>query len=275
MNPISLILWTIIYRPIFNIIVLLLALFNWNLWLAIIWLTIIIRLALLKFSVETNNLQKDLVDIQPRLKELQEKYKDDPQKLGEEAMKLFKQSGTNPFKWCIMILIQIPIFLGLFYVITSFTTIKTQQLDIAIQNLLQENTYSFLYPLIETLTNWNFVLNHYFLWFDLFEKWWIAWLILAIITWVLMYIQIKLTTLAKPFTPIQNINSIPWVKLPDISKIMGMMNITLIIMMAFFVLVMPRWIWVYIVTTTLFTVLQLAYQYKELIKIKLKTLKIK
>jgi len=52
-----------------------------------------------------------------------------------------------------MVLIQIPVFLGLFYVINSLTTIKTQQLDAAIQNLLQENTYSFLYPLIEKITN--------------------------------------------------------------------------------------------------------------------------
>ena len=220
-------------------------------------------------------MQKDMVDIQPRLKELQEQYKDNPQKLWEETMKLFKQSWSNPLKWCMMVLIQIPVFLGLFYVINSLTTIKTQQLDAAIQNLLQENTYSFLYPLIEKITNWNFELNHYFLWFDLLEKWWTVWFALAIIAWVLMYIQIKLTMLTKPPMPTQNINSIPWVKLPDMSKMMEIMNIFMIIMMMVFVLIMPRWIWIYIITTTLFTVLQFAYQYRELIKIKLKTLKTK
>jgi YidC/Oxa1 family membrane protein insertase len=92
-NPISIILLNLIYKPIFNLIVVLLVLFGGNLGLAIITLTLIIRLLLLKPSLDAMNMQKDMVDVQPKIKELQERYKDDPQKLGEETMKLFQNKS--------------------------------------------------------------------------------------------------------------------------------------------------------------------------------------
>jgi len=256
MNPISLILWNLIYRPIFNLIVILLAIFWGNLWLAIIGLTIIVRLLLLKPSMHANNMQKDMVDIQPRLKELQEQYKDNPQKLWEETMKLFKQNGTNPLKGCMMMLVQIPIFLGLFYVIRDLSLNKR---DIS-------STYSFLYPVFHQAIEH---INHYFLGIDLFSKWGTAWLILAIIAGILMYFQMKLTMITKPSTPsVPQMPGMP--KMPDMTKIMNMMNTFMVVMMMVFVYTMPAGIGLYIVTTTLFTVLQFAYQYRELLKIKWK-----
>ena len=258
MNPISLILWNLVYRPIFNLIVILLAIPWANLWLAIIGLTLIIRLLLFKPSIQANNMQKDMIDIQPRLKELQKQYKDDPQKLGEETMKLFKQNGTNPFKGCIMLLIQIPVFFWLFYVIK----------DLSLNKWNISSMYSFLHPFFYQAVEH---INYYFLSINLLSKWWTAGLILAIIAGILMYFQIKLTTITKPTT--SSIPQIPGTpKIPDITKITNTMNTFMIVMMMVFVYTMPTGIGLYIVTSNLFSVVQLSYQYKELIKIKLKTL---
>jgi len=258
MNPLSLILLIIIYKPIFNMIVILLAFFWWNLWLAIIALTLIIRFLLLKTSLATNNMQKDMVDIQPKLKELQERYKDNPKKLWEETMKLFKTSWNNPFKWCKMVLIQIPIFIWLFYVIRDFSLNKESI----------ENMYSFFWPFINI--NFN-ELNHIFLGIDLLQTNKTAWLILAFIAWILMYIQIKLTMLNKPQNPLWNgMQNIPWMpQMPDMNKMMWYMNIFMIFMMAMFVYTTSAWIWIYIITSTLFSIFQYMIQYKHLIKIKL------
>lgn len=258
MNPISLILFTIIYRPIFNLIVILLAIFWGNLGLSIIWLTLIIRFLLLKPSLAASNMQKWMVDMQPRLKEIQEKYKDNPQKLWEETMKLFKTSWNNPLKWCKMLLIQTPVFIWLFYVIKAFAENKEAV----------ENIYSFLIPFV-----WNGFnnINHIFLWIDLFSKAWTSWLILAVIAWIFMYLQIKLTSLNKPQTPAWWMQSIPWMpKIPDMNKIMWYMNIFMVLMIATFVYTMPHGIWLYIITSWLFTITQYTIQYKELIKVKFK-----
>ena len=263
MNPISLILLNVIYRPIFNIIVVLLAIFGWNLGIAIILLTLIIRLVLLKPSMAANSMQKDMVDIQPKMKELQERYKDDPQKLWEETMKLFKTSGSNPLKWCKMMFIQLPVFLWLFYVIRDFSLKHTDKTDI----------YSFLYPYIHTGIDH---INHMFLWLDLLKitsKQWRWWIILAVLVWILMYLQIKLTTINKPSTPSIPTSWMPGMpKIPDMSKMMWYMNIFMVFMMMMFVFTMPAGIGIYMATTTLFTITQYSIQYRELLKIKFKLL---
>ena len=56
------------------------------------------------------------------MQEIQEKYKDDPQKLSEETMKLLKKEGSAPLKGCLSMLIQLPIFIGLYFVIRAFAT---------------------------------------------------------------------------------------------------------------------------------------------------------
>ncbi len=260
MNPISLILLNIIYKPIFNIIVILLAILWGNLWLAIIWLTLIIRLMLLKPSLAASSMQKWMVDMQPRLKEIQEQYKDNPQKMWEETMKLFKTSWNNPLKGCKMLLIQMPIFIWLFFVIRDFSE----------DHAIAGNIYSFLAPYI---SSWFDNLHHVFLWVDLFENWGGAWVILAIIAWILMYTQIKLTMLNKPegASMWAGMKNMPWMpQMPDMSKMMWYMNIFMVTMMSIFVYTMPAGIWFYIITSTFFTIVQYSIQYKELIKVKLK-----
>jgi len=98
MNPFAFLVSEILYRPLYNLIVLFLEVFDANLGLAIIALTIVIRLLLLKPSMAGNQMQQSMGSIQPKMQELQEKYKDDPKKLSEETMKLLKKDGAGPLK---------------------------------------------------------------------------------------------------------------------------------------------------------------------------------
>jgi len=66
---------------------------------------------MIKQSIAGTDMQKGMSKLQPKLQEIQEKYKDDPKKLSEETMKVFKTDGKGAFKGCLMMLIQIPVFI--------------------------------------------------------------------------------------------------------------------------------------------------------------------
>lgn len=83
---------------------------------AIIVLTIIIRLILLPSSMKSVRQQKKMRDLQPEIQELQKKYKDDKQKQSQELMKFYQQNKINPIGSCLPLLIQLPILLILYYV---------------------------------------------------------------------------------------------------------------------------------------------------------------
>lgn len=82
--------------------------------LSIIGLTLVIRAALIPLFVKQIKSSRNMQLIQPKVKELQKKFGHDREKLAAETMKLYKETGTNPFASCLPILIQMPIFLALF-----------------------------------------------------------------------------------------------------------------------------------------------------------------
>jgi YidC/Oxa1 family membrane protein insertase len=85
--------------------------------LSIIGLTLVIRAALIPLFVKQINASRNMQLIQPKVKELQKKYGHDRERLAQETMKLYKDSGTNPFASCLPILLQMPIFFTLFRLI--------------------------------------------------------------------------------------------------------------------------------------------------------------
>ena len=87
--------------------------------LAIIGLVILIRIILIPLFVKQIKSQRALTALQPHLKEIQKKYKDDRQKQSEEMMKLYKEHKTNPLASCFPILAQAPIFFSLFTVLNG------------------------------------------------------------------------------------------------------------------------------------------------------------
>ena len=85
--------------------------------LAIVGLTITIRALLIPLFVKQIKSSRNMQLLQPQIKELQKKYGHDRERLTQEQMKLWKETGTNPFASCLPLMLQMPIFFALFRVI--------------------------------------------------------------------------------------------------------------------------------------------------------------
>jgi YidC/Oxa1 family membrane protein insertase len=92
---------------------------GWAWALSIAGLTIVIRTLLIPLFVKQIRSSRNLQLLQPKMKELQKKHGHDREKLGQEMMKLYKETGTNPFSSCLPLLLQSPIFLALFRVLDA------------------------------------------------------------------------------------------------------------------------------------------------------------
>ncbi len=85
--------------------------------IAIILLTVIIRILILPLTVKQTKSMAELQRIQPKIKELQAKYKDDKEKLQEETLKFYSENKVSPLGGCLPMLLQMPIFFALFAVL--------------------------------------------------------------------------------------------------------------------------------------------------------------
>jgi YidC/Oxa1 family membrane protein insertase len=88
---------------------------NWT--LAIIGLVVVIRILLIPLFVRQIKSQRNMQMLQPKVREIQKKYKGDRERLQQETMKLYKDTGTNPFASCLPILFQAPFLFALFRVL--------------------------------------------------------------------------------------------------------------------------------------------------------------
>jgi YidC/Oxa1 family membrane protein insertase len=125
---------TILYEPIFNIFV---GLYNVipDVGIVILVITIVIKLALYPLMTKSIKAQKSLTDLQPKLNDLKEKYKGDQQKIAQETMLLYKEHKVNPLGSCLPILIQLPIFLALYWVLRDgFGEVDFESLYSFVQN---------------------------------------------------------------------------------------------------------------------------------------------
>ncbi|MDS1271471.1 membrane protein insertase YidC [Lipingzhangella sp. LS1_29] len=92
---------------------------GWAWGLSIVLLTVCMRLLMFPLFVKQMNTQRKMQDLQPEIQKLRERYKNDKQRLQQEQMKLFQQSGTNPAMGCLPLLLQLPVFFALFQVLRS------------------------------------------------------------------------------------------------------------------------------------------------------------
>ena len=92
---------------------------GWSWVLSIVGLTVVIRAALIPLFVKQIKSSRNMQLLQPKVKELQKKYGHDRERLAQETMALYKETGTNPFASCLPILLQMPIFLALFRLIDN------------------------------------------------------------------------------------------------------------------------------------------------------------
>jgi YidC/Oxa1 family membrane protein insertase len=92
---------------------------GWSWALAIVLLTIAMRLLLFPLFVKQTRNMRAMQVLQPKMKELQAKYKNDKERLNQEMMALWKEHGANPFAGCLPLVLQIPVFIALFRVLNS------------------------------------------------------------------------------------------------------------------------------------------------------------
>jgi YidC/Oxa1 family membrane protein insertase len=88
---------------------------------SIILFTLVVRLATFPLNMQQIKSSKAMQDLQPRMKELQEKYKNDREKLAQEQMAMYKQAGVNPLGGCLPTLVQMPIWFALYQALTQLS----------------------------------------------------------------------------------------------------------------------------------------------------------
>jgi YidC/Oxa1 family membrane protein insertase len=126
-------------------------------WLAIIFFTIIVRVIMTPLMLPQQRSAKKMQELQPRLQEIQKKYGKDREKLSQEQMKLYKEAGVNPMGGCLPMLVQFPIWIGLYQSIMQ--ALGYQPLNLL---SLSQNIYPFMQGI------WAAVpLNRFFLGMDL------------------------------------------------------------------------------------------------------------
>jgi YidC/Oxa1 family membrane protein insertase len=86
---------------------------------AIILLTVAMRIVLMPLTVKQTKSMYEMQRIQPKIKELQKKYKGDKEKLQEETLKFYQENKVNPFGGCLPLILQMPIFIALFQVLAG------------------------------------------------------------------------------------------------------------------------------------------------------------
>jgi len=147
----------IVINPFTNALLLIYDLLGHNFAIAIIVFTVLVRLITYPLTVQQQKSARAMQDMQPQLQALQKKYAKDKETLNKETMKLYQEAGINPLGGCLPMLLQFPIFIGLYQVIMLVMAINPLQLF-----SLSKHLYSFLPQLAPLLP-----LNNRFLWLDL------------------------------------------------------------------------------------------------------------
>lgn len=117
----KMILFTVLYQPIFNVFVFLYSTVG-DIGVAIILMTILVKLVLYPFTIAGIRAQKSLTDMQPKMDAIRAAHKGNQQKIAEETMKLYKEHKVNPFGSCLPLLVQVAISIALYYVLRDGLT---------------------------------------------------------------------------------------------------------------------------------------------------------
>ena len=122
---------------------------NWG-W-TIVLVTILIKLILYPLSYKGMVSMNKLKELSPRIKEIQEKYKNDKQKSGAKMMEFYKKEGVNPMGGCLPILLQIPVFFSIYRVLLNSIELKGAEWAFWITDLAEMDPY-FVLPILMGIT---------------------------------------------------------------------------------------------------------------------------
>lgn len=171
-------MFDLIVNPFITLLALLYRVFGNNTVLAIAVLTVAIRLLTSPLMIQQQRSTKAMQEVQPKLKQLQEKYKNDREKLAQEQMALYRENGINPLGGCLPLIVQLPILLALYQaIILALAATPFQLIDLSgrllvpgLDNLVPLNNiwlkmdltlpptanpqYALLLPLLVMATTW-------------------------------------------------------------------------------------------------------------------------
>lgn len=167
------IFYTALHQPLFNALIYIYNILPIkDIGLSIIVLTIIIKFVIYPLNTRAIKSQKKLAGLSPKIKEIQEKYKQDKAAQGKATMELYQKEGINPLGGCLPLLIQFPILIALFRVFMAGFEPETM-----------EGLYSFI-------TNPGLINTVFLGIIDLTNPFWL----IAILAGVLQFLQVKMTT---------------------------------------------------------------------------------
>ena len=133
-----------------------------NYGLAIISFTVVIKILLLPLSIKQQRSMKKSAELNEKMKVLQFKYKNDPEKLNQEMMNLYKSENMSPFSGCLTSIVQFLLLISIFYLVRSPLTymekIPTENINNYVQQLKDEGkTISQVYPEIDVIRDYEFL----------------------------------------------------------------------------------------------------------------------
>ncbi len=234
----------IIITPFVNVLLFIYHLVGQNFGIAIILFTILIRLITHPLMVQQIKGAQGMQDLQknPKWIEMQEKYKNDKEKLAQEQMALYKELGINPFGSCLPMLIQFPIIIGLYQAIIQSMANTPMDLLKLVRHV---------YPgFLDTAS--LIPLNNHFLWMNLGQPerlpvFGVGIPVLAILVVITTYLQSKLMT--PPTQPGAN---------DQTAQMTGMMNLYMPIFMGWLAWTLASGLSLYFVVSNLFGIMQYA-----------------
>lgn len=237
-----------ITKPLFNALIFIASLMpGYNLGLAIIILTIIVKLILFIPTQHALEGQKKMQLLQPKFEAVRKQYKDDPKKMQAETMKIWKEHKINPMQSCLPLVVQFPVLIGLFYVIRDGVHLDRAQ--------------HLVYPFYQNI-DWTF--GTQFLGLDLTVPY--VWIFPPMLV-VLQFLQMKLSFMIADKKKAKQIaaTTTPEVDTPQEMQ-QRIMLYALPLMIGFFALTMPSAVCVYWGISTLFAIGQQMIVNREHIK---------
>ena len=172
----------ILLRPVLNTLLVLYAFLGQNYALAIVVLTVLLRLITQPLMSSQLKMSKKMSEMQPQLQELQKKYGNDKERMAQEQMKLYREHGINPLGGCLPMLLQFPIWIALYQSIIQTLGRSPLQLLGLSRHIYNFGVFSGLSLLIPLASR--------FLWLDLARP--DPFYILPILTAATMWIQQKM-----------------------------------------------------------------------------------
>lgn len=121
---------------------------------SIVLLTIVVRIILLPLTIKQTKSMKAMQEIQPKIKQLQEKYKKDKERLQREMIKFYQENKVNPLGGCLPLLLQMPIFFALFRMLRGASFLKGQGF-LWMQSLAKPDPYLVLPIIMVASTFWS------------------------------------------------------------------------------------------------------------------------